>query len=80
MTKFLKFKNLLINQDGKKQEVGLVYLRSDEIGMVAEVWNKHEVIIPNVVVIGYRLGQAKIIVEGNIEDIIIQIEEASVYE
>lgn len=80
MPKFLKFKGLIVNQDGKTEDVGSVYLRVDEIGMIREIWDKHEVIIPNVVLIGHRNGQSNLTIEGKIEDIINQIEEAGVYE
>lgn len=80
MAKFLKFEGLLVNQDGKKEDVGLVYIRSDDIGMIREIWDKHEVVIPDVVLISYRNGQSNLTVKGNIDDIVSKIEESSVYE
>jgi len=80
MNKFLKFTQLLVNQDGKAEEVGLIYIRPEKIFLTREIWDKHDVIISNATLICEMGSTAGLVVKGNIEEIMAQIEEDNIYE
>ena len=76
MTKCLiEFEQYLVNQDGKKTNVGKTYIKPDYIIAVVNLWDKSDFIISDVVGIRDKLGQVTG-VKGKIEDIVQMIEEA----
>lgn len=73
--KFIKLNQLIVNQEGKKEDVGDIYIIPSEVSNIKQIWDKHDVVISECCLITLK-NQHTVVVRGEIKDIVGMFEES----
>lgn len=74
MNNFITFERTQISKDGDVEKLGKVSLNPNDIMMISDVWDIHEVILNNTCAIIFKNNQS-LTVAGNRESVLTMIAE-----
>jgi len=73
--KFLKFNQLLVNQEGKIEDIGDIYILPAEVSNVKQIWDKHDVTITGCCLITLKNCLTSV-VKGEAAEVVAKLEES----